>query len=185
MSNFKSEFNIIEGVYRFKIEVPNDLKFVCVYLFKLGNKKILFDAGLGFKKSSKGFFSLLEKASISMSEIDYCIISHHHLDHIGLLQKFKQKNPQIQILMHEVTNNILQRENDSTNISELKIEAEQIIKRMVKFGLSEVIGERMIRWFAMWPKMSKYCAPDKIFHDGDELQFGESKLKIIWTPGHS
>ena len=185
MSNFKSDFSIIEGVYRFKIKIPNDLKFVCVYLFKFGNKNILFDAGLGFKKSSKAFFSLLEKASISMSEIDYCIISHHHLDHIGLLQQFKQKNPQIQILMHDITNNILQRENDSKNISELKIEAEQIVKRAVKFGLSEVIGKRMIRWFAMWPKMSKYCPPDKIFHDGDEIQFGKSKLKIIWTPGHS
>jgi len=185
LSNFKSEFNIIEGVYRFKIEVPYDVKFVCVYLFKLGNKNILFDAGLDFKKSSKAFFSLLEQANISMSDIDYCIISHHHLDHIGLLQKFKQKNPQIQILMHEITNTILQRENNTKNISELKAEAEQIIKRMVKFGLSEVIGKRMIRWFSIWPKLSKYSVPDQIFHDGDELQFGKSKLQIIWTPGHS
>lgn len=182
MSHFKAELNIIEGVYRFKIEVPYDVKFVCVYLFKLGNKNILVDAGLDFRQWSKAFFALLEKARISMSEIDYCIISHHHLDHIGLLKKFKQKNPQMQILMHAVTNKIMQRESDG---SELKTDAEQIMKRMVKFGLSEVIGKKMMRWFSMWPKLRKYYAPDKIFHDGDEIQIGKSKIKIIWTPGHS
>ncbi|NVM56105.1 MAG: MBL fold metallo-hydrolase [Candidatus Helarchaeota archaeon] len=185
MSTFKSELNEIEGVYRFQIEVPYDVNFVCVYLFKLGNKNILFDAGLDFKKWSKAFFSLLEEASISMREIDYCIISHHHLDHIGLLKEFKQKNPQIQILMHEVTNNILQQENDFKNFKELKAEAQPVVERMVKFGLSEVLGKKILRWYSMWPKLTKYYAPDKIFHDGDEIYFGKSKIKIIWTPGHS
>ena len=185
MSHFKSELDIIEGVYRFKIEFQHNLRFVCIYLFKLGDKNILFDAGLNFKNWSRAFFSLLDNAGISMSDIDYCIISHHHLDHIGLLKKFKQKNPHIQILMHEITNNILQRECDLKNYRELNTEAEQIIKRMIKFGLSEVIGKKMVRWFSMWPKLSNYYTPDKIFHDGDEIQFGKSKLKIIWTPGHS
>ncbi len=182
MSDFKAELSIIEGVYRFKIEVPYDVKFVCVYLFKLGGKNVLFDAGLDLRKWSKAFLALLEEARISMKEIDYCIISHHHLDHVGLLRKLKQKNPQVQILMHEVTNKILQRESDLKNV---KVEGEQIIKRMMKFGLSEGIGKKMIRWFSMWPRLRMYYAPDKTFQDGDEIQIGKSTIKTIWTPGHS
>ena len=126
MSHFKAELSIIEGVYRFKVEVPYDVNFVCVYLFKLGAKNVLFDAGFDVPKWNKAFFALLEEARISLREIDYCIISHHHLDHIGLLQKFKQENPQMQILMHELTNKMLQRESD---VREIKAEGEEIMKR--------------------------------------------------------
>ena len=107
MNEFKSELSNIEGVYRFKIDVPYDVKFVCAYLFKLGDKNILFDAGLDFGNWSKSFFSLLEDTGISIKEIDYCIVSHHHVDHIGLLKKFKRENPNLQILMNEITNNVL------------------------------------------------------------------------------
>lgn len=139
----------------------------------------------GFVTGATHFFSLLDEAHISMRDIDYCLISHHHVDHIGLIKKLKQKNPQIQILMHEVTNDILQREHERKKLQGLDEETKLILERMVKFGLSEDIGRKISRWFSMWPKMSEYYPPDRIFHDGDEIYFGDRKLKIIWTPWHS
>ncbi|NVM00895.1 MAG: MBL fold metallo-hydrolase, partial [Candidatus Helarchaeota archaeon] len=185
MNEFKSELSNIEGVYRFKIDVPYDVKFVCAYLFKLGDKNILFDAGLDFGNWSKSFFSLLEDTGISIKEIDYCIVSHHHVDHIGLLKKFKRENPNLQILMNEITNNVLKWENDVRKSKEIEEEAKELIKKMKSFGLSEINGRKMVRWFKMWPNLRKYHEPDKLLHDKDEIIFGTSKIEIIWTPGHS
>ncbi|MFX1450651.1 MAG: MBL fold metallo-hydrolase, partial [Promethearchaeota archaeon] len=185
MNEFKSELSQIEGVYRFKIEVPYDVKFVCSYLFKLGDKNILFDAGLDLGNWSKSFFALLKNTGISIKEIDYCIVSHHHVDHIGLLTKLKRQNPKIQILMNEITNQILKKENDVKNYKEIEDEAKKLIKKMIEFGLRENDGKKMIRWFTMWPRLRKYHEPDKLLHDNDEISFGTNKINIIWTPGHS
>ena len=65
MTDFKAELSKIEGVYRFKIEVPFDVKFVCVYLFRLGETNVLFDAGLDAKSWSRAFFALLEEAGMT------------------------------------------------------------------------------------------------------------------------
>ncbi len=182
---YKSEFSKIEGVYRFKIDVPFEVKFVCIYLLKIDNKNVLIDAGLNLGDWSKVFFSVLNDAKLNIKDIDYCIISHAHLDHVGLLKKFKRKNPNLQILMHDITNEILKWSTDPENFKEIEISAEKMAQEMIKYGISDKQGKRISQFFTSWPKMIRYQKPDMLLHDGDEITFGTNKLKIIWTPGHS
>ena len=81
MSKFKSEVTEIEDVYRIKIDVPFAVKYVCVYLFEIDDKKVLIDAGLNMGKWDKIFYSLLDDIGLSISDIDYCFITHRHIDH--------------------------------------------------------------------------------------------------------
>ena len=182
---FKSETHEFEDVIQFKIDVPFDVKFVYVYLWKVDEKKVLFDAGLNMGNWGRLFFSELHKANISIEEIDYCIVSHHHLDHLGLLKRFKRKNPKIQILMSEITHDTIEWETDVNNAKDLENEALNLAKRMIKFGISEADGKRLVQWFTMWPKLRRYQKPDKLLQDNEEIDFGMNKLKVIWTPGHS
>ncbi|MFX0187380.1 MAG: MBL fold metallo-hydrolase [Candidatus Hodarchaeota archaeon] len=185
MPRFKSEFSQIEGIYRFKIDVPFDVKFVCIYLFRIDDKNILYDAGLNMGNWDKLFYSSLQEINIPIEDIDYCIVSHHHLDHIGLTKKFKRKNPNIQIMMSEMTHETLKWETDPNNLEELEKDAKEIAKMMLKFGISEAQGKRLVQWFTMWSKFRRYQKPDKLLQDGDEISFDTNKLEIIWTPGHS
>ena len=134
---FKSETRKFEGVYQIKIDVPFDVKFVYVYIWEIDGKKVMFDAGLNMGNWGRLFFSELQKINLSIEDIDYCIISHHHLDHLGLLKKFKRKNPKIQILMGEITHDTIEWETDTNNAEELKEVAKKLAQKMIKFGISE------------------------------------------------
>lgn len=182
---YKSEINEIEDIFQIKITVPFPVKYVCIYIFQIDDSYVIFDAGLDMGSWSKKFFSALDKINISLKQIEYCFVSHEHLDHTGLMKSFKEINPNIQIMMSEAAYETLKWETDPKNYSQLEEEAKKMVKKMIKYGIDEEKGERLIKWFTMWPKMRGYHKPDILLHDGDEISFKNNTLKIIWTPGHS
>ena len=182
LSNFKFQVNEIEDIYQIKIDVPFAVKYVCLYLFKLNGKNILIDSGLNMGNWKKKLFSALEELNISIQDIDYCIITHLHTDHIGLVRLLKQKNPNLKILMHDITHELLKWETNDNNLKELEKEARKIANQLIKYGISEEQGDRIVKFFTFWPKFLQYQKPDIIVHDGDIIF---DNLEIIWTPGHS
>jgi glyoxylase-like metal-dependent hydrolase (beta-lactamase superfamily II) len=182
LSNASFEICEIEGIYQIKIDVPFAVKYVCLYLFEINGKKILIDSGLNMGNWKKKLFSAFEYMNLSIADIDYCIISHIHTDHIGLVKIFKQKNPNIRIIMHDITHEILKWETNEENLMELEKEARISANQLIKYGISEEQGKKIFEFFTFWPKFLQYQKPDIIVHDGDILF---DRLEIIWTPGHS
>lgn len=181
-SNFNSEINKIEDVHQIKIDVPWSVKNVSVYLFDHNGSKILFDSGLKMANWSKLFFSALSNINISIQDIDYCFISHNHTDHVGLAPTLKQKNPDLKILMHDITNETLKWETKKENLDEIEKEARKIADQMIQYGFNENQSEKAVQFLSYWPKLRQYQKPDIILHDGDKIL---NDLEIIWTPGHS
>ena len=186
MFNFKlnSEISEIEGVYRFQIDFPpfDGLKFVCIYLLNVDNHNVLIDAGLHIGSWKNLFFKELKKLNLTISDIDYCIITHDHLDHVGLIKIFKRRNPDIKILMHEFTDEILHMQNNFNQVENTSME---LADQMVKFGISKEQGDRIVQFFTSWSKLISYYKPDRILNDNDEIVIGSEKLKVIFTPGHA
>ncbi|MBY9010345.1 MAG: MBL fold metallo-hydrolase [Candidatus Lokiarchaeota archaeon] len=182
MHKFKSEVNKIDDVYQIKIDVPFQVKFVCIYILKINGKNVLIDAGFNSPAWRKIFLQEINSIGLNIEDIDVCIITHNHLDHIGLIQEFKQKNPNLKIIMHNITNQILEWETDKSKKEDIEKEAIRISIEMKNYGLSEEERLRIVQFFTYWPKLRKYQAPDKIVHDGDKIL---NDLEIIWTPGHS
>jgi len=178
----KFEVNEIEEVYQIKIDVPFAVKYVCLYLFKLNGKNILIDSGLNIGNWKKKLFSAFEYLNISIQDIDYCIISHIHTDHIGLVKILKQKNPELKILMHDITHELLKWETNDENLNDLEQKAKIAANQLIRYGISEDKGNMIVQFFTYWPKFLQYQKPDIIVHDGDILF---DTLEIIWTPGHS
>lgn len=56
------------------------------HIIHIGNKQLLLDCGM-FQGMGKDTYPLNKNWGFSPSEIDYVIISHAHIDHIGLLPK--------------------------------------------------------------------------------------------------
>jgi glyoxylase-like metal-dependent hydrolase (beta-lactamase superfamily II) len=158
---------------------------VSLYLFKIDDDYVLIDAGWKMSEWSKKFFSTLKKIGITLKDIKYCILTHKHTDHIGLLKKFKRRNPEIQVLMHHFTNENIQWESNPKNHKEIENLAREKGKLLIKYGVSEEEVEKFATMMTTWAKMTSYEEADRILHDGDEISFKTNKLKIIWTPGHS
>ena len=182
MLKFKSEISEINDVVRIKIDVPFGVKFLCNYLFEVEGKKVIIDSGLNMGNWSKVFFSTLEEHGYSISDVDYCIITHIHIDHIGLIKKFKRKNPDLKLLMHDITHRILKWETDNNKADEFREEAKKVANLMIKNGISEKQGKRVVEFLTLWPRYLQYEEPDQLIHDGETIL---NDLKIIWTPGHS
>lgn len=187
MVKLKSEVNEIEDVIRFKIDFPpfDGLRFVCVYLLKADDINILIDGGLHFRDWKNLFFTSLKNLNIAIKDIHYCIITHDHLDHLGLIKDLKRKNPDLQLLMHEITHEIIEWGTNPNKSKELENEARELAKRMIKYGITEKQGERIVQVLTAMPKLARYHKPDKILVDKEEINIGTNKLKIIWTPGHA
>ncbi len=185
--NYKVPYEIkeIKDVIQIKIDVPFDVKFVYVYLLKVSEGYILFDAGLNMGDWPQRFFSALKDVKIKPEEISHCIISHNHMDHIGLIGYLRRKNPEIKIVMHDITNKKVEWETNPDNFSNLKQESEQLTSQLIQYGLSREQGEKLVKYFLKWPQMKQYHNPDIIVHDGDQVSIGNDVLDVIWTPGHS
>jgi len=182
LHKFKSKINDIDGIYQIKIDVPFAVKYVCVYLFKVRDKLILIDSGLNLGNWRKRLFDSLEELQIKIQDIDYCFITHIHIDHIGLVKNLKEANPNLKVLMHDITYQLLKWETNQANLEDLKKQAKEIAEKMVMYGISEEQGKKVVQFFTYWPQFLVYQEPDIIVHDGDVIL---DSLEVIWTPGHS
>ena len=171
-----------KDVFQIKIDVPFQVKFVCCYILKIKGKNVLIDAGFNSPAWKKKFLQAINTIGLKIEDIDVCIITHNHLDHIGLIQEFKQNNPNLKIVMHNITSKILEWETDKSNTEEIEKEAIRISIEMKNYGLSEEERLKIVQFFTYWSKLRSYQSPDEIVHDGDKLL---NDLEIIWTPGHS
>ncbi|MFW9948599.1 MAG: MBL fold metallo-hydrolase [Candidatus Thorarchaeota archaeon] len=182
MANFNSESKKIEDIFEIKVDVPFPVKFTRLYLIEVEEKKVLIDAGLNNVSWTNSFISELHKLGFKIEDINYCIITHHHLDHIGLIKTLKRKNPNIKIVMHDITQQVLNWETNKTNLKEIENEAIELSFQMKKYGLTEEERQRIIQYFTYWPKLRIFENPDIIVHNGDKIL---NDLEVIWTPGHS
>ncbi|MFW9825668.1 MAG: MBL fold metallo-hydrolase [Candidatus Thorarchaeota archaeon] len=189
MFTFKinSEVTEINGVYRFQIDFPSPvgLDFVCMYLFNIDNTHFLVDAGMNLPNWKNSFFSELNKLNLSIMDIDYLIITHEHPDHVGLMKEIKDANPNIKILMHEITHDIIKRMTDPKYEEELQNSTEELISRTLKFGITEERAKNMFGFSTSMHRMMSYTKPDRIVKDNDEIPFDSTTIRFVWTPGHS
>ncbi len=182
MVRYKSEIREIKGVHQIKINVPFPVKFVSLYLFKVEDKIILIDSGLNMGNWDKTLFSAFQDINYSIKDIDYCIITHIHSDHMGLVKILKRKNPELKILMHDIAHELLKWETNEAKMNELVLEAKKVANQLVRYGLEEEQREKIVQFFTYWPKFLQYQKPDIVLHDGDRIL---NNLEVVWTPGHS
>jgi glyoxylase-like metal-dependent hydrolase (beta-lactamase superfamily II) len=181
-TKFNSEVNKIEDVHQIKIDVPWSVKNVSVYIFEHNGDRVLFDSGLNMANWSKLFFSALKDINLTIQDINYCFISHNHTDHVGLISILKRRNPDLKILMHDITHQTLKWETEDGNLNEIEQRAKELAFQTMKYGFNENQFERAVQFLSYWPKFRQYQKPDIILHDGDKVL---NDLEIIWTPGHS
>jgi glyoxylase-like metal-dependent hydrolase (beta-lactamase superfamily II) len=182
LTNFDSESHKIEDIFEIKVNIPFPVKFNRLYIIEVEGKKVLIDAGLNNVNWINSFFSELHNLGLNGEDIDFCIITHHHLDHIGMIRALRRKNSNIKIIMHDITKQVLEWETDKSNLNDIEKEAIEVSLQMKKYGLSEKERQNLIKFFTFWPKMRSFDKPDIIVHDGDKFL---NDLEIIWTPGHS
>jgi glyoxylase-like metal-dependent hydrolase (beta-lactamase superfamily II) len=82
-----------------KLSVTND------YLFRNGDSWVLVDTG--YAEDRELFERRLADAGVALSDISHLILTHHHDDHAGLVNWLVERNPQIAVVMSDLTKELL------------------------------------------------------------------------------
>ncbi|MCB2341495.1 MBL fold metallo-hydrolase [Clostridium estertheticum] len=92
------------------------------FLIRTDNKYVLIDTGYEYDWDL--FCKRLKSVGVRLSDISHIILTHHHDDHCGLLNKLLKENNNIQIIMSYLAKDLLlkgENENDILVEEEIRI----------------------------------------------------------------
>lgn len=152
------------------------LKETVCYLIPISNKYLLIDTG--YEKHRNLMHKRLASMNISISDIDYVLLTHHHDDHTGLLNEIKDHNPSCRVILHANAVSLLKKgKNDTTHCKYINGKVGTMISIVKKLNK---------QWDFSFPPY-KVGPSDIIIKEETTLnQIGINiSGKIIYTPGHT
>ena len=172
----------------FKLEDINQINIgysniVSLYLFSIKDNLVLIDAGWSMQYWKNAFYKALNELKLNLKDIDYCIISHEHPDHTGLISDLKKANPEIKICMHEIAHELAKLRLDLIKKDNLEERAKNRGELLISYGMDKEEVDLMIQRFGTGRMRFEYIEPDLLLSDNDKIVDGE--LQIIHSPGHS
>lgn len=162
----------------FPIIIPDksSLKSINFYLVKQDQSLTLIDAGVNTEACWAGLVETLNKNGFTVKDITEIILTHHHIDHIGLVNRITSETP-IPVYAHPDA--ILRLKRDKTFL-EMRVEFyEQLYKEM---GTGET-GDRHVAYLKTAIQKNKQNALQ-----ADIIAISEQQIlnfNIIDIPGHS
>jgi glyoxylase-like metal-dependent hydrolase (beta-lactamase superfamily II) len=168
-------------IIKLSLSVTND------YLIKTNaNNYILIDTG--YVDDWNLFCKRLKELKIEIHNISHIILTHHHDDHCGLLNKIVEINNAVKIVMYSSTKDLLTKgENDRTHGGGLINKRIDFLIKFKQLYISLILRKHV-------DKNSNLKFPPYKARENDIIFNGEIKLsdiginlpgKIIETPGHT
>jgi len=170
----------LEGINQINIGFSN---IVSLYFFTVKDKLVLIDAGYSMKYWQNAFHKAINELQISLEDVDYCIITHEHPDHTGLVTELKRANPDINICMHKIAHELAKLRDNSIKNTNLEESAKERGELLISYGLKKDEVDLIIRRFGTGMWRFEYFKPDLLLNNDDRIVDGE--LQIVHSPGHS
>ncbi|WP_158738186.1 MBL fold metallo-hydrolase [Alteribacillus sp. YIM 98480] len=88
------------AVYPIKVPVENSLKSFNFFLYQNEDSLTLIDAGMDNETCWNGLLETLNENNFSLYDIDQIVLTHHHIDHVGLVNKITSRHS-VPVYAHE------------------------------------------------------------------------------------
>lgn len=142
-----------------------------------GDKLTLIDVGLKYEKAWQELNEGLKAFNLKLTDIQQIVLTHHHHDHVGLLEWILEKHPSVSVFAHKNTEMLLQ----DTNY--LAWSYEFFEKIYFDFGLPTEMVRKFTYRKQIRPRI-KGLKIDLVLQEGDTVP-GLPGWKVIETAGHS
>lgn len=152
-----------------KLPMRGSLKYVNAYYIESEGEAILIDSGFPFQET----FDLMKKFMKDRRKPDRVVITHYHPDHLGLVKFFKGSKILIHEREKEFIDFIMSEKFEKFLFSFL---SSNDIPREILFSILR--GRDLIRDSISGVKL-------ETLKEGDIIKVGETRLEVIWTPGHT
>lgn len=171
---FRLSREILPDVFSIKLPLPGRKPGpVNAYLFK-GENNVLVDTGM--LQTAKMLKEALKEHGLTFSNIDKIIVTHGHPDHCGAVKKIV-KAGRAKVVAHPGDKVTMESGRD------VSYRRYQKFLHMIGVPPSVTILLGLLSF--MFRFMSEGCKIDIMLGEGDEIELGQYRAKIIETPGHS
>ena len=161
-----------------KLVLPTNFPIGPIHAYLVfGEKLTLIDTGLKTDQAWKELNIGLERLGLKLTEIEQIVLTHHHNDHVGLLDWILEKHPTVPVFAHRDTLTFLQDEDY------LDWTGEFFKTLLQEFGLPK---EMAYKWAfrKRGRTLSNNLEIETVLQEGDKVP-GLSDWQVIETLGHS
>jgi glyoxylase-like metal-dependent hydrolase (beta-lactamase superfamily II) len=166
------------GIHRLRIPTPFAVGRVNCYLIE-DEPLTLVDTGPNSGKSLDELEQQLSELGRSLPEIELVILTHQHIDHLGLVEIIAARSG-AEVAAIDVVVPFVENFGDDA-----ELEDQFAAGLMLSHGIPEdvVIALRSVsRSFRAWGARAKVTRP---LHDGETLRLRDRSLEVQHRPGHS
>jgi glyoxylase-like metal-dependent hydrolase (beta-lactamase superfamily II) len=166
------------GVHRLSIPTPFAVGRVNCYLID-DDPLTLVDAGPNSGTSFEALTQGLAALGRSLEEIELVVITHQHIDHLGLVGLVAARSG-ADVATIDHARPIVENFAD-----EMQADDDFATATMLRHGIPEDVVralQSVSRAFRAWGAPAKVT---RVLHAGDELAFRDRTWKVHWRPGHS
>ncbi len=169
---------ILPGIFRLRIPVPGALKGVNCFLLQEKNGWSVVDAGPNFPGCREKWETALQDLNIDFTDIKQIIITHSHIDHIGLAGWLQELSGAPVIMSEEERLNALKYQDEKA------LDSVGFNESMPKLGFKEdeldklrnIVGS-VTYILRPWPKIQSL--------QDDIIQLGDRDWETILGAGHT
>ena len=163
------------------VPIPNNpLRYVSSYAFASGGGLVLLDTGWSAESSWEALVAGLSSIGAALSDVHGVLVSHMHLDHLGLAGRVREASG-AWIAMHPA---------DTAIISGVRRhDAEQAVALetafLVSLGASAQEAATAVGSVEAYRGFTTMAVPDRALSDGDIADVPGWRLRAVHTPGHT
>lgn len=168
---------VLPGVYQMTLTLSGfNPGSINVYIIRDDEGYSIIDTGWDMPAAVESMKEQLAEAGIRYTDIRRVIVTHCHVDHLGMIGRFK-KSHQAVIYMHE----------NEIELTRLRFnDGDQYIPMTDQFLLTHGVprSELTPPEFQI-PAIPDLTDPDILLKGGEEIPIGQYCLRVINTPGHT
>lgn len=175
---------VFPNIFQINVPLPhNPLGHLNSYLIKSDERTLLIDTGLNFPQAFQSLCHGLSEAGVKPQMLTDILLTHFHVDHVGLVPRFKEISKDSKLWIHRA----------EAEISRFMMkDFETYIKSTVSFlksnGAPTSIAFNLQKFHPAFftPQAYEEIAKKALsLEDGQEISVGDYCFQVLWMPGHS
>jgi glyoxylase-like metal-dependent hydrolase (beta-lactamase superfamily II) len=173
---------IAPGIHWIKMPISleeSTLSHINIYLIEGDKGWLLVDSGWNTDQSFSTLHNYLIKIDASFGDIKQIVVTHVHPDHYGMAGRIKELSGAT-IAMHHIEKGFIGPR--YIDMNELLHQTDQLL---IDSGVPRDFADTLRDASLGLEEYIVPAPPDITFRDGDTVNTGKFKFRVIWTPGHS
>lgn len=163
-----------EDIIQLSIPTPFAVGDVHAYVLK-GEAVTLVDCGPMTEEAEYAFVTQLKEHRLSIDDIDQVVLTHHHADHVGLLNLMK---PHVRVIGHQLNEPYISQD---PVFKQRQVDFMTLFFQQLGVPLRQNECEKMVKQSYTYSCTSHV---DEVIKEGDRLS-GHEHFFVMETPGHA